>query len=86
LKEFGNVYGSKPRVSSKYLSVKHSVTRYRILLRCYLAKLDGAGAIDKKSVATRDETIRWCQTQELDLLGLSSSARKVADWLKKQEL
>ncbi|MBU6386344.1 MAG: A/G-specific adenine glycosylase [Planctomycetes bacterium] len=85
MKEFGNVYGSKPRVSSECLSVKHSVTRYRILLRCYLAELDGAGAIDKKRVAARDETIRWCQTQELDLLGLSSSARKVADWLKKRE-
>jgi A/G-specific adenine glycosylase len=83
-KEFGNVYGSKPTVLSECFSVKHSVTRYRILLRCYLTKLDGAGAIDKKRVAARDETIRWCQTQELDLLGLSSSARKVADWLKKQ--
>jgi A/G-specific adenine glycosylase len=84
LKEFDRIYGKSLSVRSECLSVKHSVTRYRILLRCFEARLEGAKTISTKGKLAQHEQFDWYKVEELEGLALSSSARKVADWLTKQ--
>ena len=82
--EFNRIYGKKPSVLRECLSVKHSVTRYRILLRCFEANVDDPRWIGLKNNTSECEAIQWCSPKEFESLGLSSSARKVADWLLRQ--
>jgi A/G-specific adenine glycosylase len=92
---FLKLYSKRPRIAQECVSVKHSVTRYRILLRCYLARLDGKLTASNQSVLANpdknnaleplQEQLDWYTTDELDQLALSSSARKIADWLKKHQ-
>jgi A/G-specific adenine glycosylase len=89
---FLKLYSKRPAIAQECVSVKHSVTRYRILLRCYLAQIDGklTPTSNKSARANPDigpeqlgpEQLGWYTSEELDQLALSSSARKVADWLK----
>ena len=82
-KTFMSLYGSGIRVVEERLSVSHSVTRYRILLRCFEARLVGKLKDRAKSVDQEAEQIDWYRTEDLENLALSSSARKVANWLMK---
>lgn len=88
---FLKLYSKRPAIAQECVSVKHSVTRYRILLRCYLAQIDGKLTTSNKSARANPdigpeqlgpEQLAWYTSEELDQLALSSSARKVADWLK----
>jgi A/G-specific adenine glycosylase len=90
---FLKLYSKRPAIAHECVSVKHSVTRYRILLRCYLAQIDGkltptnnrsarANPDKNNALEPSPEQLAWYTSQELDQLALSSSARKVADWLK----
>ena len=83
---FLKLYSKRPAIVQECVSVKHSVTRYRILLRCYLAQIDGKLTTSNKSARANPdigpEQLAWYTSEELDQLALSSSARKVADWLK----
>ncbi|MFN6139771.1 MAG: A/G-specific adenine glycosylase [Planctomycetota bacterium] len=83
LKEFHRIYGKSLSIQRECLSVKHSVTRYRILLRCFEASLETARTLSARSKLAADEQFDWYQIDELESLALSSSARKVADWLKR---
>jgi A/G-specific adenine glycosylase len=81
---FLKLYSKRPAIAQECVSVKHSVTRYRILLRCYLAQIDGKLTIGNTQGPSREQ-LAWYTTEELDQIALSSSARKVADWLKKHK-
>ncbi|MFM8400278.1 MAG: hypothetical protein ACKOAH_20805, partial [Pirellula sp.] len=83
LKEFHRIYGKSLSIERECLTVKHSVTRYRILLRCFEARLETARTISARSKLAQDEQFDWYQIDELESLALSSSARKVADWITK---
>jgi A/G-specific adenine glycosylase len=54
-------------------TIRHGVTRYRITLHCYAAKLKGA-----RAAATRTGDSRWLQPAELAELPLSTTGRKIA--------
>jgi A/G-specific adenine glycosylase len=85
LKEFHRIYGKPLSIHRECLSVKHSVTRYRILLRCFEARLEGAKTISTNSKSVQQEQFGWYAVDQLENLALSSSARKVADWLIKHD-
>jgi len=81
---FLKLYSKRPAIAQECVSVKHSVTRYRILLRCYLAQIDGKLTIGNTQGPSQEQ-LAWYTIEELDQIALSSSARKVADWLKKHQ-
>jgi hypothetical protein len=53
-------------------------------LRCYLAQIDGKLTIGNTQGPSQEQ-LAWYTIEELDQIALSSSARKVADWLKKHQ-
>jgi len=96
--EFHKLYGKRPEVGGQCMSVRHSVTRYRIVLRCFEARLEGRlkgrrkqsdSKLDSNSESdsgsyTEPEEFDWYTTEDLGNLALSSSGRKVADWLENR--
>jgi A/G-specific adenine glycosylase len=59
--------------STHLTTIRHGVTRYRITLHCYAAKLAGAAR-----AANRSGNLRWLQPGELTELPLSTTGRKIA--------
>ena len=57
-------------------TLKHGVTRYRITLDCYEAKFESG-----RLKGTAGKRLRWCAMKELSELPLSSTGRKLAQYI-----
>jgi len=64
-------------------SLKHAVTRYRITLHCYDAKILGRRKTSP-SVRSQAGVSQWCDLAQMEELALSSSGKRVLRWLKKR--
>lgn len=82
--EFLAQFGAKLRIQDQRIAVRHSVTRYRIQLRCFQATLVGKMRGAQKNANSQDQMFRWIGVEEFASLAMSSSGRKVADWLLEQ--
>ena len=60
---------------SPLMSIKHGVTKYRITLNCYSAKL-------KRDQTANNPTLQWVSLTELDNYPLSTTGRKISKMLK----
>ena len=56
-------------------SIKHGVTKYRITLNCFSAKL-------KRDQTAKNPTLQWVSLDELDNYPLSTTGRKICKVLK----
>lgn len=82
--EFFKHFGANLKILAERLCVQHSVTRYRIQLRCFEATLVGKKSVGKKRSSSEQHQYDWYSLEDLGTLALSSSGRKVADWLIKR--
>ncbi len=57
-------------------TIKHGVTRYRITLDCYAARYQSG-----KIARNGGEKLRWARPDDLDAYPLSTSGRKLADFI-----
>ncbi len=72
-------FGLACRVESFLFSVKHSVTKYRITLKCFSARLARTKNGSKKSIGDKhfDPATHWVSSEELAAMPLSASGRRV---------
>ena len=67
--------GAKIKITGERLRLRHGVTRFRIELVCFDAKL--VGALHAR------EDLRWAQAEQLKDIPLSVSARNLAKSLSE---
>jgi A/G-specific adenine glycosylase len=68
-------FGLSTRIHSLDKTIRHSVTRFRIILRCFgTSKVEGR--LNAKSTPTR-----WATRREIDVLPMSMTGRKIAQQL-----
>ena len=60
-------------------SIKHGVTKYRITLNCYSAKL-------KLDQTAKNPTLQWVSLDELDNYPLSTTGRKICDVFNREHV
>ena len=60
-------------------SIKHGVTKYRITLNCYTAKL-------KRDQTAKNPTLQWVSLSELDNYPLSTTGRKICQVLNREHV
>ena len=60
-------------------SIKHGVTKYRITLNCYAAKL-------KRDQTAKNPTLQWVSLSELDNYPLSTTGRKICQVLNREHV
>jgi A/G-specific adenine glycosylase len=60
-------------------SLKHGVTKYRITLNCYFAKL-------KRDQTAKNPTLQWVSLDELDNYPLSTTGRKICQVLTREHV
>lgn len=75
---FHERFGCMPQIDDRVHSLKHAVTRYKITLHCYSARWPMR---PPKRLDTSDA--RWCSLDEILGTALSSSGKRVAQWLHK---
>ncbi len=68
-------FGLSTRIHSLDKTIRHSVTRFRIVLRCYVTSTV-EGRLNSKSTTTR-----WATRREIDALPMSMTGRKIAQQL-----
>ncbi len=70
-------------IESSLFSVKHSVTKYRITLNCFRARVDqNSKLMTKRSgIQLSGQPSRWVTLKELDSIPLSASGRRVVEKL-----
>jgi A/G-specific adenine glycosylase len=81
--QFFEQYGTRLKILHECVSVRHSVTRYRILLRCFEARIGGRVATKNSKGRAANDQFAWYEPEGLENLAMSASGRKVADWLLK---
>ena len=64
-------------------SLKHAVTRYRITLDCYDAKIKKRRKANT-ATAVQEGDFQWCDLERMEELALSSSGKRILRWLKKR--
>ena len=67
--------GNTIAVTEQFKTIKHGVTRFRIRLLCYHAKLEG-----RRSRIKSEQ--KWVKLKELGEYPLSVTGRKISDWLQ----
>jgi A/G-specific adenine glycosylase len=60
-------------------SIKHGVTKYRITLNCYSAKL-------KLDQTAKNPTLQWVSLDELDNYPLSTTGRKICEVFNREHV
>lgn len=68
-------FGPRVTITERLARIKHSVTRYRITLDCWLAKSDGRDDL------TTNFPTAWVTTSEFDRYPLSTTGRQLAELL-----
>ncbi len=82
-----HVYDIDCEIEASLFSVKHSVTKYRITLTCFLASISSKPPLPKKRIGSQllGQSSRWVSLEELESIPLSASGRRVVKKLLIQE-
>ncbi len=70
------VLGCQPNSLAAALTVKHTITRYRITMEVYRARMTSPGRL-------RQSMGRWCSLEQLNRLPFPSAHRRVVNWLSR---
>lgn len=70
--------GVRPMALQRLTTIRHTITRFRITLDCYLAE-SGRAANDKQN--GNGTTVRWARKKELPALPLSATGRQIVELL-----
>lgn len=71
-------FGRHCNLLEKWKTIQHAVTRYRITLDCYRATW-----VSKGKILQENQEISWVETSCLNDFALSSTGRKISQWLAK---
>ena len=78
LEELGRtLFHPRLDIGENFITINHSVTRFRITLKCFLAEMRGREL-------TAPVHHRWCTTAEIAELPLSMTGRKIAQALQQK--
>jgi A/G-specific adenine glycosylase len=83
--QFMNRYSKSIDIGQQLHTLRHAVTRYRIVLKCFEASLRSELLVREGSASqavVTEPALIWADAKELQSLALNSSAKKLRLWLE----